>query len=128
MSAINLGIMIFVSFYYQMKDEEAASSQSETDALQIRNVFLFSGGKYWKELTAWSLTSRSMYSIWGGISIVASLPGIVRWENIPFYSLAAISTLLMTTRLSGGTRGKVWEKLNNALQVTGGILPRPAIN
>lgn len=124
-AAINLAIMALLSFYYQMRDEEAKPPLSETDALQVRDVFSLSGGRFREQLRTWTRLSRSCYSIWGAWAISW---GSGNMAEIPFYCLAAVASILISVRLSGGSRGKVWEKINNALQVQGGIVPRPSIN
>lgn len=128
LAAINLAIMVLLSFYYQMKDEEATPPLSDTEALQIRDVFYRSGGRFSKQLSTWSGMTQTVYSIWGAWEILLLPLSIGNKAELPFYCLAAVAVVLISVRVSGGTRGKVWEKIGNALDVKVGILPRPTFS
>lgn len=124
LAAINLAIMVLLSFYYQMKDEEATPPFSDTEALQVRDVFYRSGGRFREQLGIWSMMTQTAYSIWGSWEILFLSLSIGNKAELPFYCLAAVASVLISIRYSGGTKGKVWEKIGKALDVKVGILPR----
>ena len=125
-AAVNLLLLALLSVFYQMKDEDAVPDLQGSDTLGVRDVFLQSGGRFTTQVSFWTNFSTSAYSVWGGLAIAFILLGGTGVAEVPFYGLATMASILVSLRFSGGTRGKLWETIGDALQVKGGIIPQPS--
>ena len=123
---VNLALVALACLYLQITDKGKDSSFESNEALKIYLVHdHFNGQDVLGFVAFWVKITMSWHSS-VVILLLAFAPRTgLEYGFILFNVLAAVSIGLMSLRLEGGSKGKVWEKLGQVFQMRGGIIPRP---